>query len=90
MSWLKQKLKNWLNSDDIIGLSSGKSIRSRDGLCTSGMNFTIYQANGGTIVEINQYDSKTDRNDHSLHIITNDQDLGQGIAHIITLELLRK
>jgi hypothetical protein len=90
MSWLKRKLRNWLNSDELIEMSTANPIRSRDSLRTSGMNFTIYQANGGTIVEMSQYDHKTDRNDHSLHIITNDQDLGQGIAHIVTFEMLKR
>jgi len=89
MNWLKQKLRNWLNSDE-IEMSANKPVRTRDSLRSSGMNFTIYQANGGTIVEMNQYDSKTDRHDHSLHIITNDQDLGQGIAHIVTFEMLKR
>jgi hypothetical protein len=54
------------------------------------MSFTIHQANGGYILEYSSYDEKTDRNSHNLHIITSDQDLGQGIAHVITLEMLRK
>jgi uncharacterized protein YacL (UPF0231 family) len=90
MNWLKQKLRNWLNSDELIKMSANKAVTSRESLRSSGMNFTIYQANGGTIVEINQYDHKTDRNDHNLHIITNDQDLGQGIAHIVTFEMLKR
>jgi len=90
MNWLKNKLRNWLNSDELIELSAVKASRSRDSIQSTGMNFTIYQANGGTIVEMNQYDHKNDRNDRSLHIITNEQDLGQGIAHIVTFEMLRR
>ena len=30
------------------------------------------------------------RHDNTLHIINSDTDLGQGIAHVITLEMLRK
>jgi hypothetical protein len=90
MNWLKRKLKNWLNSDELIEVSAVKAGRNRANLQSMGMDFTIYQANGGTIVEINQYDHKTDRSDRSLHIITNEQDLGQGIAHIVTFEMLRR
>jgi hypothetical protein len=54
------------------------------------MGFTIYQAVGGNIMEYSSYDEKNDRHEHRLHIITSDQDLGQGIAHIITYEMLRK
>jgi hypothetical protein len=54
------------------------------------MGFTIYQANGGYVMEYSAYDEKTDRHTNALHIITGDQDLGQGIAHVITIEMLRK
>jgi hypothetical protein len=54
------------------------------------MNFTIYSANGGYVMEYNMYDPRTDERNNALHIITSDQDLGQSIGHIITLEMLRK
>ena len=55
-----------------------------------GMNFTIYQANGGYVIVYSKYDERTDKNYHALHIISNDQELGQGIAHIITYEMLKQ
>ena len=69
---------------DSVQLVSSESIRSH------GMNFTVYHASGGHVLEYNQYDEKTDRHYNRLHIIPTDQDLGQGISHIITLEMLRK
>jgi hypothetical protein len=54
-----------------------------------GMSFTIYTASGGHILEYNSYDEKSDRSINNLYIITSDQDLGQAIAHAITIELLR-
>lgn len=57
---------------------------------TNGMNFTLFTASGGYILEYHSYDSKVDEHTKKLHIITSDQDLGQSIAHIITLELLSK
>jgi hypothetical protein len=100
MSWLKDKLRNWiLSTEDApedayatvspkranrVGLSTNRSFDTR------GMGFTIYQAVGGNIMEYSSYDEKTDRHEHRLHIIPTEQDLGQGIAHIITYEMLRK
>ena len=55
-----------------------------------GMNFTIYQANGGYVMEYSKYDERTDKHYQALHIISNDQELGQGIAHIITYEMLKQ
>ena len=96
INWIRNKLHNFILPQDILvnetrpsvknrGLiSTGKSLESR------GMNFTIHMANGGYVLEYSTYNEKTDRHDNSLHIITSDQDMGQGIAHVITLEMLRK
>jgi hypothetical protein len=94
INWIRTKLHNFIfPQDDVIAtisnrkntISRGSDLNSRNG-----MSFTIHQANGGHILEYSSYDEKTDRNSHNLHIITSDQDLGQGIAHVITLEMLRK
>ena len=41
-------------------------------------------------MEYNTYNHTTDTRYNALHIIPSDQELGQGIAHIITLEMLKK
>ena len=94
INWIRQKLHNFIFQQDTLVesrppsknsvLSRGRSLDSR------GMSFTIHQASGGYILEYSSYDEKTDRHNNALHIITGDQDLGQGIAHIITIEMLRK
>lgn len=58
-------------------------------LSSQGMNFTVYRANGGHVIEHRVYDRKTDRNNNSLHVITDDKDLGEEIGKIITFENLR-
>ena len=95
MSWLKDKLRDWLmRVDDEDCMVPSK--RNRVSTVTSrsfesrGMGFTIHQAVGGNIMEYSSYDEKNDKHEHRLHIIPSDQDLGQGIAHIITYEMLRK
>ena len=94
INWIRQKLHNFIfPSDSLVetrpssknsAISRGRTLDSR------GMSFTIHQANGGYVMEYSAYDEKTDRHTNALHIITGDQDLGQGIAHVITLEMLRK
>ena len=95
INWVRNKLHNFIfSSENEVAepprtnrknfISRGSDLNSR------GMSFTIHQANGGYVLEYTSYDEKTDRNSHNLHIITSDQDMGQGIAHIITLEMLRK
>jgi hypothetical protein len=86
----KQCKRAWEDSRELIEcdvpqklVSTGRSIDS------NGMNFTVYRANGGHIVETRHYDRKRDSNDHSLHIITDDKDLGEEIGKIITFERLK-
>ena len=55
----------------------------------NGFNFTVYRASGGFVVQFSSYDIKTDRSDIKLTIVNQEEDLGQAIAHIITMEALR-
>lgn len=53
------------------------------------IQFTVYSANGGRVIETRRYDRKTDRHANNLYVITSDQDFGREIDKIITLEALR-
>jgi hypothetical protein len=102
INWFKQKVIQWVREDwnkvrsdndaniaqTSIGIGTISSGRRIDQ--SNGMNFTIHSANGGYVMEYNKYDPRKDERNTALHIITSDQDLGQGIAHIITFEMLRK
>ena len=99
INWFRQKLHNFIFPQDINEVVESKNHSTRRGVAfvsrgshldSRGMNFTIHMANGGYILEYSSYNDKTDRHDNTLHIINSDQDLGQGIAHVITLEMLRK
>jgi hypothetical protein len=96
-NWLRQKLQNFLYPQYPQDNEATEARTPRRGILTrgsdlnsKGMCFTIHQASGGYVLEYSAYDDKTDRHNHNLHIIPSDQDMGQGIAHIITLEMLRK
>ncbi len=95
-NWLRQKIHNFIFPQDVNEVVETKTHRGRalisrgSQLDSRGMSFTIHMANGGYVLEYSAYDDKTDRHNHNLHIIPSDQDMGQGIAHIITLEMLRK
>lgn len=62
---------------------------SERSLSTHGMNFSVYRADGGFVIETRQYDRKRDENNMNLHIITDDKDLGSEIGKIITYQNLR-
>lgn len=53
------------------------------------LRFTVQPARGGLIVTIKQYNPAKDENNHTVHIIHDDQDVAENIAHIVSMELLR-
>jgi hypothetical protein len=53
------------------------------------MNFTVYRANGGTIVEYNKYDERKDQHHCDLHIVHEDENLGEALGKIVTFESLK-
>jgi hypothetical protein len=85
----KQRIRNWLMNDNdqcepvYANDCDGPEIQSQ------GFRLNIYGASGGTIIETTKYDRKQDENRHSLHVITEDKDLGEELAKIITMESLR-
>jgi hypothetical protein len=53
------------------------------------LRFNIFRANGGTVVQTHVYDRQKDRSFQQLHIVGHDQDLGESLSKIITMESLR-
>jgi hypothetical protein len=86
---IKQRIRNWLMNDD--DTPDPYSIEDENGpdLNSQSFRLNIYGASGGTIIETTKYDRKSDENRHSLHIVTEDKDLGQELSKIITMEQLR-
>lgn len=75
-----------------VGLATAKSS-SEDNhihLNQSAMNFRLYPATGGHIVEYSYYNENTDRNTQALHLIPSDADLGDALSKIMTLEALKR
>ena len=65
-------------------------VQERSRIASNGTNFTLYQANGGTVLELRHYDRKNDDNIYTLYVIPSDRDLGVEISHIITMESLKR
>jgi hypothetical protein len=86
----RQKIRNWLmNDDDLYGEEIPMQDVESRGLDSEGMRFDLFKANGGYIVETRYYDAKHDRTHKKLYIIKDEQDLGDEIGKIITMESLR-
>lgn len=103
IKWLIEKLDILSNKNDsgTISVSSnshyiGTSLKSSHPMPSSindynrGMNFTVFQATGGKIVQLSNYDARTDRTISSLYIVTDNEDLGEELNLIITKESLTR
>jgi hypothetical protein len=86
---LKQRIRNWLMNDSDDEPSYAVEDENGPDLNSQSFRLNIYGASGGTIIETTKYDRKSDENRHSLHIVTEDKDLGQELSKIITMEQLR-
>lgn len=96
IKWFKKKFKEWCieawNSEredhgKVVPIASieSHSIRSEPVL-----SFTIYNAIGGKLVEFRYHDRKHDRVSTQMYIIGKDEDFGEKIAKIATLETLKQ
>jgi len=88
LTW-RQRLRNWLNKDESEELIVAKDIQVSHQLESDGMRLQIYKASGGFVVEARRYDRHKDQNINSMHIVTDDQDLGEALGKIVMMEALR-
>jgi len=98
VKWVRE---DWENSgrvpqedwDPSTKMSRGNSISTISGRANVDseptLQFKVYSAVGGKIVEFSRYDPKSDRTDRQIYIIGKEEDFGEKIAKISTLEALR-
>jgi hypothetical protein len=67
----------------------GKDVVASQSIDSNGIRFTIYKADGGHVVETSTYDKHHDRQTN-LYIISQDQNFGDRIAHILTFEAIKR
>ena len=101
MNWFKRIVIKWVREDwdnarntpqqDCYPSTklSGNSINGRDVSSDPTLQFKIYNAIGGKVVEFSRYDRKSDRAFHDIYIISKDEDFGNKIAKIAMLEVLK-
>lgn len=105
MNWFKRMVINWVREDwdnardqpddcypsPKLGLGNPIStISGRTNVDSEPtLQFKVYSAVGGKVVEFNRYDPKSDRTDRQIYIIGKDEDFGEKIAKISMLESLR-
>jgi hypothetical protein len=97
MNWLKLRLRDWINSahdidapEQVYATSSSNRLISRSDIDSEdGLSITVRSAIGGRIVTFRHYDRKTDRTNHRLYIVPEDQDFERELGRMITLESMR-
>ena len=82
----KQRIRNWLNNDEY----EQEVPVEADRLSSEGLRLQIYKASGGYVVETRSYDHHKDRNFNSMHVITEEQDLGDALGKIVMMEALKR
>jgi hypothetical protein len=95
-NWILRRAKRIRNRNETISsidkLQTGISIsedRPSIGSSKHRMNFVVYRANGGMMVEYNRYDERKDQHHCELHIVHPDEDLGAALGKIVTFESLK-
>lgn len=95
MKWLKQRLRNWLNDPDepvreeVYSTKSNRLVSRSDIDSEEGLSITVRSAIGGRIVTFRHYDRRTDRSNHKLYIVPDDQDFERELGKMITMESMR-
>jgi hypothetical protein len=97
MNWLKLKLRDWINSardidapEQVYATNPNNRVISRSDIDSEdGLSITVRSAIGGRIVTFRHYDRKTDRSNHRLYIVPEDQDFERELGKMITMESMR-
>lgn len=99
MRWLKRKICNWLEVERFEDW--GEAVPTRDSVRIKSdaptffdrnpeINFRIYNATGGLILEISRWDKTRSEWTTNMHIINDDEEnKTNAVAKILTMELLK-
>ena len=86
---IRQKLRNWIMNDSDDYAEQLVSVDETPHLESDGLRLQVYKASGGYVVETRSYDRRKDQNNNSIHVITDEEDLGDRIGKIIMMEALK-
>jgi hypothetical protein len=95
MKTLKRWIRNWLRDDDGIvsekypnrPIVRGTKISSDSSRGST--TFRLISAQGGKVIEASHWDPKTDRENITVYVVSDDEDLTQSFGKIITMESLK-
>ena len=70
-------------------LSSGAMVERGRAEGEERISFELSSAVGGKILNVRRYDDRKDRHDTQTYVIPNGQDLGERVAKIVNLEMIK-
>ena len=53
------------------------------------MNFKIFGATGGYVLEFRRYDKRTENYNGNLYVIPKEEDVGERVARIVNMEMMK-
>lgn len=80
----------WSSEEYITSDRPEKATQSPLDDRSGSMNFRIFNAVGGKVVEYRSYSKNLNRDDTKVYIITDKEDLGEELSQIITRESLSR
>jgi hypothetical protein len=83
---LKRKFAYWLLDEDCDPVEIGRDGRVME---SNSIRIDVYRGSGGVAVETCVYNRKRDESHIGFHIVHDDQDLGQALSKIITVESIK-
>lgn len=96
MSWIKQKVRNWLQKNDDFNVNSFgyNSVAIEDADCSKypdemeSYTLRVWKANGGRCIQYKRWDTKTDKMHSELYVISDGEDLSDAVKNIVIQEAL--
>ena len=91
MNKFKIWFRNWLyddhNAEEEKVLAHDGEDRNYEDDKT--LKFNVTAARGGVILTVRNYDQRQDRHFYTAHVLHDDQNIAEGVAQIVSMELLR-
>ena len=91
MNKFKLWFRNWLYDDhsaeDEKAMAHDDDHRNYEDDKT--LKFNVTTARGGVILTVRNYDQRQDRHFYTAHVLHDDQNIAEGVAQIVSMELLR-
>ena len=91
INWLRTKLHNFIfPSVEPEAKLSSASVEETGFRDDHSLRFDVTSARGGVILSMRYYDERNDRTHYQNYVIPDGEDVATSVAHIISMELLRK